>query len=280
MENPASLMISISNIYKHYKGKYQESKTVFRINLVIFLIIHLIMMYQLFYKNVIINFFDHKSGYAFFIFYFFYTFLPIDMILVELGIWKKSPLDTKLVNYSIQLLESDEKRHSKPNKITKLEDEVVILNKKTSKNSEFINSVKDDLIKGNKNHTDFVKMQFEPVRNLTNKNAFKIISSNNKISDNINSIESVKDDLIQIQKEIKKKNSKIETIKILTDNSNNSMEVMLIGIKKIFKNYKNLFKNLDVDNFIAMVFKGENKNNILVAIAIALPFFVFAQKKL
>jgi hypothetical protein len=183
------------------------------------------------------------------------------MILVEFGIIEKSELYSKFLNSSRQQFELSEKKYFKPNETTKLQDEVVILNKKTSNNNESIKSVKGDLIKGNKNHTDFVKVQFEPVKNLTNKNAIEIISSNNKISDNINSIESVKDDLTQNQKEIKKKNSKIETIKILTDNSNNSIEVMLIEIKKIFKNSKNLFKNLDVDNFIAMVFKGENKNN-------------------
>lgn len=89
----------------------------------------------------------------------------------------------------------------------------------------------------------------------------EIVILTKKTSNNSQTIKSVKDDFIQIQKEIKKKNSKIETIKILTDNSNNSITVMLIGIKKIFKDSKNLFKNLDVDNFIAMVFKGENKNN-------------------
>ncbi|WP_405606221.1 hypothetical protein [Polaribacter sp. Asnod1-A03] len=411
MKKLDELLSGLSYKYKYFKNELLKNNKNFKVILIPYLLLLIFLGYQLFSRRSNINFFGYTLSIIFFALYLLAIYALTKMILVEFGIIKKNKLDSKFLNSSKQQFRLSEKKYFKPNETTKLQDEVVILNKKTSNNNESIKSVKDDLIKANKNHTDFIKNQFESTENIVNKNASKIVNlnkktsdnsesiksvkadlikgnnnhtkfikeqfepiknitnknkneieslnkktsnnsgaiksvkgdlikgnknhtdfiknefeptknivnkntskietlnkktsnnnetiksvedalikenknhidflkkefepiknianrntteiiiSNNKISDNLNSIKSVKDDLIQNQKEIKKKNSKIETIKILTDNSNNSIEIMLINIKKIFKKHKNLFKNLDVDNFIAMVFNGENKSN-------------------
>lgn len=259
MENPASLILGINNIYKYHEKELYNSKIVFKINLVIILVLHLFMLYQLFYNNIIIDFFDHKFGYILFVFYLGYTYLPLDMVLVEFGIWKKSTLNTKFLNYTKQLLESSEKKYSKPNKITKLQDEVSSIAKKQNTFvekiefeplKEFINKkilniigttkslkygltkVENGLLKEYNNHRDFVKNEFEPSRNLSKKNAKRTTTIEEKI-------------FIR---------EKIQFYCSLKD------------IKSLFLEYrKELFENLDVHNFIKYMLegKGEMSENIL-----------------
>ncbi|QVY67063.1 hypothetical protein [Polaribacter sp. Q13] len=263
MENPASISLGVSNLFKYCKKEFYNSKIVLNINLVILLIIHLFMVYQLFYKNVIINFFDYKFGIILFILYLGYTYFPLYMVLVEFGIWKKSTLNTKFLNYTKQLLESSEKRHSKPNETTKLKDEVAILNKKTSNNKQTIKSVKDNLTSVKEVQTTFIKEEeFKPVRNLVNKNTSDIVTINNKTLNNKLSINSLESNIINIKKDLKTSNSKIDANKLKIEDHLLKKEKLttLNGFTKskfevILNTFqKNLFPSIKTNHFSDFAF--------------------------
>lgn len=221
-----SLLLGLSFKYKSFKNEFLKNNKHFKVILIPYLLLLIFLGYQLFSRRSNINFFGYTLSIIFFVLYLLAIYALIKMILVEFGIIKKNKLHSKFLNSSRQQFELSEKKYFKPNDTTKLQDEVVILNKKTSNNNESIKSVKDDLIKANKNHTDFIKNEFEPTRNLLNKTTKRT---------NI------------IEEQIFPK----EKIKIYCSQKD---------IKSIFMEYKkDLFENLDVHNFMKYMFEGSNK---------------------
>lgn len=241
MENPASIILGTNYLYKYIKNEFYNSKIVFKINLVIILIIHLFIGYQLFYENVIISFFDFKLGYVLFIFYSAYTYIPLDMVLVEFRIWKKSSLNTTYLNTSKQLNESSKKKYFKPDKLTKLQVEVSNI---TEKQDTFIE-----------------KTEFEPVRELTHQNISEIEKLNKKTSNNIDSINLIEDDLVTLKKEAKTSDKRIDDNTIKIEDHLLKKEKLKISngftqskIEIILNTFKNLFPNINTNHFCDFAF--------------------------
>jgi len=268
MKNMDSLLLGLSYKYKSFKNELLKNNKNFKVILIPYLLLLIFVGYQLFSRRTNINFFGYTLSIIFFVLYLLAIYALIKMILVEFGIIKKNKLRSKFLNSSRQQFELSEKKYFKPNETTKLQDQVVILNKKTSNNNESIKSVKDDLTRVKAVQTTFIKEdEFKPIRNLVNKNTSAIVTSNNKISNNKISINSLGNNIINIKKDLKTSNSKIDANKLKIENyllkkekltpingfTKSKFEVLLNTFQK------NLFPSIKTNHFSDFAFTEKTK---------------------
>jgi hypothetical protein len=262
MKKLDELLLGLSYKSKSFKNELFKNNKNLKIILITYLLLLIFVGYQLFSRRSNINFFGYTLSIIFFALYLLAIYALTKMILVEFGIIKKNKLGSKFLNSSKQQFRLSEKKYFKPNETTMLQDEVVILNKKTSNNSQTIKSVKDDLIKGNKNHTDFIKNEFEPTKNLVNKNTNEIVISSNKISNNKLSINSLGNNIINVKKDLKTSNNKIEINKLKIEDHLLKKEKLtpingfsMSKFEIILNTYqKNLFPNIKTNHFSDFAF--------------------------
>jgi hypothetical protein len=263
MKKLDDLLSGLSYKYKYIKIELLKNNKNFKVILIPYLLLLIFLGYQLFSRRSNINFFGYILSIIFFVLYSLAIYALTKMILVEFGIIEKSKLGSKFLNSSKQQFESSKKKYFKPNETTKLQDEVVILNKKTSNNNEAIKSVKDDLTSVKTVQTTFIKEdEFKPIINLVNKNTNEIVISNNKISNNKLSINSLGNNIINVKKDLKTSNSKIDANKLKIEDHLLKKEKLtpINGFTKskfevILNTYqKNLFPNIKTNHFSDFAF--------------------------
>ncbi|AUC84909.1 hypothetical protein CW731_06210 [Polaribacter sp. ALD11] len=165
MENPLVLIVSLSNRLEALKLIFYKSKKIFKINLIICFISYFYVGFQLFFQNPLLNYFNYTLGWIFCAFYFVSSYLILEIILIEFGVWKKRNL-SKYKSYvsSKAHLDSVKKKFNITSKFEEFHKELNPIKTTLIKNENKINKLNIEVFKNER---------IQP--NILTKNQIKLI---------------------------------------------------------------------------------------------------------
>ncbi len=125
MENPATILIGLSNLKKGIKLKIYNSNRILKANLILYQLGYIYLGYQVFFKDKYFNYFDSIWGVIYFSVYSLGFLLLFYTTLLEFNIFKKPDLtSSSFINTTNNWVKKNEIQYLKKDRIDIIEDQI------------------------------------------------------------------------------------------------------------------------------------------------------------